>query len=385
MKIFCSDRDELARIKIFKDVYIAYEVIDINSFSLHYTWNQKPKGRNGILKKLDRIMGNIDFVDRFPGAYALFQPYRISDHSSSVLKLPLCSVSKPKPFKFYNFLTHKSRFLEVVATKWSSEEKIDEERFLKQKAKIDWLADEVTRTFVSEVFVAHYEAFLGTSTVCDDLDTTSLFLKTELMHNYQRNRGPSRCAFKVDIQKVYDTVTGLVPSIPKSTTFFCNVMNHVKISILNVMPFSKGELPVKYLGVPFISPRLLNKDCKVLVEKARNLYWASVLAIPFGITEDIQQLIWGFYGVMANIKEGKQRDIARRGHHLHFSSKVWLLIRKLDGMDSVAPILEDIITWFLPIAAKRTFNSVVGEAKISHASIQEQAASCQYALGMEDA
>ncbi|GJR67388.1 putative reverse transcriptase domain-containing protein [Tanacetum coccineum] len=82
--------------------------------------NQKPKGRNGILKKLDRIMGNIDFVDKFPGAYALFQPYRISNHSSSVLKLPSCSVSKPKPFKFYNFLTYKSRFLEVVAAKWSS-------------------------------------------------------------------------------------------------------------------------------------------------------------------------------------------------------------------------------------------------------------------------
>nr|GFC23181.1 hypothetical protein [Tanacetum cinerariifolium] len=31
-----------------------------------------------------------------------------------------------------------------------------------------------------------------------------------------------------------------------------------------------GGLPVKYLGVPLISSRLLNKDCKVLVEKAKN-------------------------------------------------------------------------------------------------------------------
>ncbi|GKD45454.1 hypothetical protein Tco_1270099, partial [Tanacetum coccineum] len=62
----------------------------------------------------------------------------------------------------------------------------------------------------------------------------------------------------------------LVPSIPKSTAFFCNVPNHVKISILNIMPFAEGNLPVKYLGVPLISSRLLNKDCKVLVEKAKN-------------------------------------------------------------------------------------------------------------------
>ncbi|GKC66297.1 hypothetical protein Tco_1098895 [Tanacetum coccineum] len=35
------------------------------------------------------------------------------------------------------------------------------------------------------------------------------------------------------------------------------------------MPFSEGELPVTYLGVPLISSRLLNKDYKILVEKAR--------------------------------------------------------------------------------------------------------------------
>ncbi|GKA11339.1 hypothetical protein Tco_0690772 [Tanacetum coccineum] len=48
---------------------------------IHFTWNQKPKGGGGILKKLDRIMGNFKFIDMFQGAYALFQSYRISDHS----------------------------------------------------------------------------------------------------------------------------------------------------------------------------------------------------------------------------------------------------------------------------------------------------------------
>ncbi|GJU43506.1 hypothetical protein Tco_1200772 [Tanacetum coccineum] len=652
----------------FKDCVKRIEVIDINSFGLHFTWNQKPKGRNGILKKLDRIMGNMEFVDMFPGAYALFQPYRISDHSPAVLKLPSLSGSKPKPFKFYNFIAHKPGFLEVVAANWCShveghsmlraeldevqkaldldpsnstlrdeealylqafdEAKLDEERFLKQKAKIDWLdvGDsnsaffhksiksrnqrsrievvktetnmEVTGNSVLEVFVAHYEGLLGTSTVCEDLDTNGLFLKTvsdlanahmtspitnneikramfdigddkapgpdgytsaffkkgwdvvgqevctavhdffangqllkevnhtfialipkvttplkvtdyrpisccnvlykciskiltnriiegikevvsenqsafvpgrrisdnilltqELMHKYHTDRGPPRCAFKVDIQKAYDTVnwrflgfilksfgfhhtlikwimacvkspsfsicingnthgffkgkrglrqgdplspylftlvmevltlmlqrrvrlsdsfryhkhceelglinvcfaddlflfargdvasatvimdalnefkqaSGLVLSIPKCTVFFCNVVNHVKLSILNVMPFAEGELPVKYLGVPLISSRLLNKDCKVLVEQARNrirdwknkslsfagrlqlcksvissmqVYWASVLAIPFGIIDDIQQLIRGFLWCNGEYRRGKSK------------------------------------------------------------------------------
>ncbi|GKC40489.1 3-ketoacyl-CoA synthase 11-like protein [Tanacetum coccineum] len=36
----------------------------------------------------------------------------------------------------------------------------------------------------------------------------------------------------------FKKVSGLVPSIPKSTTYFCNVVYHIKLSILSIMPFS---------------------------------------------------------------------------------------------------------------------------------------------------
>ncbi|GKC71931.1 hypothetical protein Tco_1117814, partial [Tanacetum coccineum] len=68
----------------FKDCVSKIAVMDINSSGIHYTWNQKPKGSGGVLKKLDRIMGNIEFCDAYKDAYAVFQPYRISDHSLSV-------------------------------------------------------------------------------------------------------------------------------------------------------------------------------------------------------------------------------------------------------------------------------------------------------------
>ncbi|KAJ0745065.1 putative RNA-directed DNA polymerase [Helianthus annuus] len=35
----------------------------------------------------------------------------------------------------------------------------------------------------------------------------NILLTQELMHNYHLNRGPARCAFKIDIQKAYDTVS----------------------------------------------------------------------------------------------------------------------------------------------------------------------------------
>nr|GEU75147.1 hypothetical protein [Tanacetum cinerariifolium] len=166
----------------------------------------------------------------------------------------------------------------------------------------------------------------------------NILITQELMHRYHRNRGPLRCAFKIDIQKrmtwwigafwriflpdlafikagsyfrlfryhkhcedlelinvcfaddlfifacgdldldrvimealdEFKMVSGVVLSIPKSMTYFCNVVHHVKLAILIIMPFSEGELPVKYLRVPLISSRLLNRDCKMLVEKAKN-------------------------------------------------------------------------------------------------------------------
>ncbi|GJS41229.1 hypothetical protein Tco_0566272 [Tanacetum coccineum] len=103
----------------FKDCVSDIEVSDINYSGLNYTWNQKPKTGGGILKKLDRIMGNVKFLDVFSGAHAYFQPYRIFDHSPSVLKIPDLPMNKPKPFKFFSFITHKSKFLDVVSLHWN--------------------------------------------------------------------------------------------------------------------------------------------------------------------------------------------------------------------------------------------------------------------------
>ncbi|GJZ49170.1 putative gag-pol polyprotein, partial [Tanacetum coccineum] len=93
----------------------------------------------------------------------------------------------------------------------------------------------------------------------------------------------------IDALEEFKNVSGLVPSIPKSTTFFCNVLNALKASILCSMSFAKGTLPVKYLGVPLISSRLLYYDCKVLVEKLE------------------KQLMRGFLWCQRDMKKGKAK------------------------------------------------------------------------------
>ncbi|GJX94924.1 hypothetical protein Tco_0349510 [Tanacetum coccineum] len=476
----------------FKECVQAMEVADVNSTWIYFTWNQKPKGSNGILKKIDRIMGNLKFNDDFLGSFVIFHPYRISDHSPCVLRIPLVTKPKPKPFKFSNFLVYKEGFHEIVDSGWNvhiegyamyrvvkwlkglkspfrkllhnhgnlhdrvnkihieldeAQKAIDRDPS-SFKAKVEWLkAGDSNKSYFHKIVKSKYAknrieivsdssnnfydgnqvsgAFVETSInqipwstegVSNPLDAHELFIRwalpaltvlqllslrklgnarindykpisccnvlykciskiisnrvkeglgdivsinqsafvpghsisdnilliEELMRNYHRRRGPPRCAFKVDIQKAYNTVDwnfletilvgfgfhpkmvqwimvcvsgasysisingnvhgwfkgkhglrhgdplspyiftlvmeiltlllhrkvlSLVPSIPKSTAYFCNVPNAIKASILNSMPFAEGVLPVRYLGVPLISSRLLFRDCKILVEK----------------------------------------------------------------------------------------------------------------------
>ncbi|GKB60907.1 pleiotropic drug resistance protein 1, partial [Tanacetum coccineum] len=177
----------------------------------------------------------------------------------------------------------------------------------------------------------------------------------------------------------FKNTSRLVPSIAKSTALFCNVPNHVKLAILSIMPFSEGDLPIKYLGVPLISSRLLNKDSKILVEKAKNkigdwknkslsfagrlqlcksvissmhVYWASVLIIPKGIIYDIQSLIRGFLWCNGEYKRGKAKVLQLRDYVMPF---FWVklgnghsaLVCKRSAKSSIARLLLAATTYFV--------------------------------------
>ncbi|GJS24288.1 hypothetical protein Tco_0452920 [Tanacetum coccineum] len=681
----------------FKDCVSEIKVMDVTSSGIHYTWTQKPKGGGGVLRKLDHIMSNEEFIDTFPRAYGLFQPYKISDHSPTVLKIPTLTASKPKPFKFYNFLAFKSNFLELVDSNWTrhvdghnmfkvmtklkllkkpmrkllhdqgnlherveklqmeldtvqkaldsnpadpileeedgayvqafNEAKLDEERFLKQKAKVEWIdvGDSNSAYFHKSIKCRNQQSriklilnsdnveILGTSMDCNTLNVEGLFSKTvpiditsnmvrlvtneeikaamfdigdekalgpdentyvffkkgwsiiglnicnavldffsnrqifkeinhtflalipkvatplkvndyrhisccnviykciskiltkrvikgikevvsdnqsafipgkrisdnilitqELMHSYHKKKGPPRCAFKIDIQKAYDTVdwrflehilirfgfhntmirekrgldrgdplspylftlvmeiltlilkrrnrlsdsfrfhhhceeiqlinvcfaddlfifargdvesarvimesleefkltSGLVPSLPKSMTYFCNVVTHIKNAILNIMPFSEGELLVKYLGVPLISSRLLIRDCKVLVEKAKNricdwknksLSFAGRLQlwIENKVADLIVNGVWAWPQawlhkapdigtIAAPVLDVLQTDVTQWRDH---NAKVWSYVLVLADMDLVPPVMYEIILYLQPMCSKRT-------------------------------
>ncbi|GJV61916.1 RNA-directed DNA polymerase, eukaryota, reverse transcriptase zinc-binding domain protein [Tanacetum coccineum] len=96
------------------------EIEDLNSYRMFYTWIEKRKDPNlGMLKSLDRLMGNGDFMNVFDRSYANFLPYMTSDHCPVILVFPKVYCSKPKLFRFLNFLADKDNFLPTVRDNWN--------------------------------------------------------------------------------------------------------------------------------------------------------------------------------------------------------------------------------------------------------------------------
>ncbi|GKC62627.1 RNA-directed DNA polymerase, eukaryota, reverse transcriptase zinc-binding domain protein [Tanacetum coccineum] len=170
----------------FQDCLNVIEMKDISNSGLQFTWTKnlhkaKVGIMTGVLKKLDRVMTNKDFIKSFPQAHAKFLPYIISDHSPAILCVPSNIRKKVKSFRFSNYITKKQKFIPIVKEKWDQniqgveclrkqlqeiqtsidadlfdhnlmlmeaklveefcEAESDEENFLHQQAKIKWLCD----------------------------------------------------------------------------------------------------------------------------------------------------------------------------------------------------------------------------------------------------
>ncbi|GJT43974.1 RNA-directed DNA polymerase, eukaryota, reverse transcriptase zinc-binding domain protein [Tanacetum coccineum] len=65
------------------------EIEDVLSSGFQYTWTKSLKNPNcKTLKKLDRVMINENFLDKFPTTHSVFLPDLISDHSPAILTIP---------------------------------------------------------------------------------------------------------------------------------------------------------------------------------------------------------------------------------------------------------------------------------------------------------
>ncbi|GJV40441.1 RNA-directed DNA polymerase, eukaryota, reverse transcriptase zinc-binding domain protein [Tanacetum coccineum] len=148
----------------FQDCLNKIKVEEICKSGLHFTWTnnlQRTKAGNmtGILKKLDRVMSNEEFINQYPKAHAKFLPYIISDHTPSILCITTAFKKKIKAFSLFKRVVslrdelkrvqididkdpHNTilKNLEAKLVKEFYVAEADEENFLSQ-AKIKWLSE----------------------------------------------------------------------------------------------------------------------------------------------------------------------------------------------------------------------------------------------------
>ncbi|XP_071726886.1 uncharacterized protein [Rutidosis leptorrhynchoides] len=111
------------------------------------------------------------------------------------------------------------------------------------------------------------------------------------------------------IQKSLDEFkrcSGLNPSLLKNTAFFANVKPSIKNQILAILPFDEGSLPVRYLGLPLFSSRLMYRDCIILVDRVRKRIndWKN----KFLSFAEIEKLLCGFLWCQRDLKRGKAKQ-----------------------------------------------------------------------------
>ncbi|GKB10859.1 RNA-directed DNA polymerase, eukaryota, reverse transcriptase zinc-binding domain protein [Tanacetum coccineum] len=342
----------------------------------------------------------------------------LKESQTEVDKHPHCEIVKEKSCKllneYYEALKDKSNmFMQKAKVDWLKDGDRNTKFFHKiiksrmHKGRIMFVCNEKGDRFendkVAEQFVKHFQEFLGKKDVITknlknamfDIDdnkaprpdgytirlkgvlgnlvhesqsafiagrqiSDNILLAHELFKWYNRKQNARKVAFKIDLQKAYDTISWDFIEVvlkqfgfPKkmvdwimvcvSTTKFSININGERegyfivlniISILGIVPFAIGKLPVRYLGVPLITKKISSTDCKPLIDKVKNrvldwrnkalsysgrlqlissvlsamqIYWASVFLLPKNVIYETNKILKGFLWCQGELTKGKAK------------------------------------------------------------------------------
>ncbi|XP_059658959.1 uncharacterized protein LOC132305316 [Cornus florida] len=105
----------------FKDCSHKNELEDLRFTGIQFTWTNNSFGCANISRKLDRVLVNYAWMNRFAQATCEFLPHGVSDHSPMLVVLGEISPRKNLPFRFFNFWVLNEKFIDIVFHGWQKE------------------------------------------------------------------------------------------------------------------------------------------------------------------------------------------------------------------------------------------------------------------------
>lgn len=154
---------------------------------------------------------------------------------------------------------------------------------------LTWCITSVTNT---SLFCHHWRAKKENLTHLVFADDVLLFCKGE----------PNSIQLIFQGVAMFSKISGLNPNPMKSTCFFSNVRTDVQDSALSLTGFSRGALPVNYLGLPLISGKLKLRDCEPLINKlcAKIDHWTCKFISQAGRAQLVAVVLFGIQNHWAN-------------------------------------------------------------------------------------
>ena len=96
-------RLKISQLRDFNDCLDICALSDIRSTGSIWSWTNRSDGVCRISGRLDRMVGNAEWIDRMPNSYYVYLNAATSDHSPLLLHMTSALPSFPKPFRHYNY------------------------------------------------------------------------------------------------------------------------------------------------------------------------------------------------------------------------------------------------------------------------------------------
>ncbi|XP_062114671.1 uncharacterized protein LOC133825786 [Humulus lupulus] len=132
---------------------------DVKYSGNFYTWSNKQQGSDKIYSKIDRVMANQAWMDKFTNAEAIFLNEGIFDHTPAVLIVHSDIPNGKKPFKYFRMWSSHPQYHQEVCRGWHQMVKGTKMYQVVSKLKnLKSIFKELNKRGFSEIHMAYVQA-----------------------------------------------------------------------------------------------------------------------------------------------------------------------------------------------------------------------------------